>query len=186
VIHSPDDSAALLRIVNVPNRRLGKQRIDILVKDGQTNSRSLWQSLHALISGEIRFPTKDTVTESCLVSFIASIKTAQQNHASRQLATVSDLINYVRSVLGYDGHLRKKFGPEFDERVGNVEELKTFSTEIEQVTEENKLPDIGVGGSQNQEETPLQRFLGNIALMTDVRDAEDDKYDNVITACYPS
>jgi hypothetical protein len=75
--------------------------------------------------------------------------------------------------------LRKKFGPDADERIANLEELKTFSREIDRVTEENVLPDVGVGKTNEEDESALGRFLGNIALMTDVRDGGEDKVDSV-------
>ena len=93
---------------------------------------------------------------------------------------MSELIDYVREHVNYDDYLRKKFGPDADERIGNLEELKTFSMEVDRVTEENVLPNIGILDEQEEEETTLQRFLGNIALMTDVRDAGEDMVDSVI------
>ena len=80
--------------------------------------------------------------------------------------------------MKYDGHLRKKFGAEADDRIANLEELKTFANEIAKVTNQNELPDIGLGGTRD--ESPLEKFMGNITLMTDVQDGEDSKFDNVL------
>ena len=85
--------------------------------------------------------------------------------------------------MKYDAHLRKKFGPEADERIANLEELKTFANEIAKITDENELPDIGL--VENLEESPLERFLGNIPLMTEVQDGEDEKFDNVCQLLRP-
>lgn len=163
----------------MPNRRLGKERISVLVKDTESKNRSLWESIQALITGEIRFATNDKAAEMGLANFVRCINLSRQKLAKSELATVSDLIDYVRKNVQYDDYLRKKFGPEADERIGNLEELKTFSKEVEQVIEENKLPDIGVLEGVDVEENTLSRFLGNIALMTDVRDNGEDKVDCV-------
>ena len=160
---------------------MGKERITVLLKDSETKNRTLWESIQALISGEIRFASSDRAAEISLSSLVRCINTARQKLASGDLATVADLIDYIRKTLQYDEYLRKKFGPEVDERLGNIEELKTFSKEVDQVTEENTLPDIGISEATEEEETALSRFLGNIALMTDVRDGGEEKADCV---CY--
>ena len=90
-----------------------------------------------------------------------------------------ELIDFVRNKVNYDDHLRKKFGPEADQRIGNLEELKNFAEEIERITEDNQLPEIGIGEELRVEERALERFLGNISLMTDVRDSGQDKIDCV-------
>jgi len=98
------------------------------------------------------------------------------------IGSVAELIDFVREQVKYDAHLRKKFGPEADDRIANLEELKTFANEIAKATNENELPDIGLGVSP--EENPLERFMGNIALMTDVQDGDDDqRFDNVWSSC---
>jgi hypothetical protein len=158
---------------------MGKERIAMLVRDGEAKNRSLWDSIQALVAGEIRFAGNDKAAEAGLASFARCIKVTQAKIASNEISTVSDLIDHVRKIVKYDDHLRKKFGPDADERIGNLEELKIFSNEVEHVTEENSLPDIGLLEVEVEEETVLSRFLGNIALMTDVRHAGEDKVDSV-------
>jgi hypothetical protein len=158
---------------------MGKERIAMLVRDGEARNRSLWDSIQALIAGEIRFAGNDRAAEAGLASFVRCIRASQTKVSSTEINTVSDLIDHIRKTLKYDDHLRKKFGPDADERIGNLEELKVFSTEVEHVTEENMLPDIGLVEVQVEEESALSRFLGNIALMTDVRDAGEDTVDSV-------
>jgi DNA helicase-2/ATP-dependent DNA helicase PcrA len=179
VIHSLKDTAALLRIINVPGRRLGKERIAVLVTDSETKSRSLWESVQALIGGEIRFTSNDRAMETAIRNFVRTITAARRILVSKDIPSVSDLIDYVREHVSYDDYLRKKFGPDADERIGNLEELKTFASEVDRVADENVLPDIGMVEVQDEGETALERFLGNIALMTDVRDAGEDMVDCV-------
>jgi DNA helicase II / ATP-dependent DNA helicase PcrA len=179
VIHSLKDRAALVRIINVPNRRMGDTRIAVLVKDSDTKSRPMWDSIRALLVGEIRFTMKDTAAEAALGLFVRNIETVRKKLSSNEIKTVSDLIDYIRTQVNYDDHLRKKFGPEAEERISNLEELKTFSKEIELMMEENVLPEIGVGENQ-EEESALERFLGNIALMTDIR--EDQGEDEIVSS----
>ena len=151
----------------------------MLVRDGEAKNRSLWDSIQGLIAGEIRFAGNDRAAEAGLASFVRCIRASRAKVSSAEINTVSDLIDHIRKTLKYDDHLRKKFGPDVDERIGNLEELKVFSTEVEHVTEENTLPDIGLVKVQVEEESALSRFLGNIALMTDVRDAGEDTVDSV-------
>jgi len=168
---------AIQRILNVPNRRLGDQRLSHFINDSEANSRSIWNSIEAFLRGEIRFPINDKQAEDNLAAFMRTIRLAQTRLATGQIASVADLIDFVREQVKYDGHLRKKFGPEADERIANLDELKTFANEIAKFTNENELPDIGLGDTP--EESPLERFMGNISLMTDVQSGEDEKFDNV-------
>jgi DNA helicase II / ATP-dependent DNA helicase PcrA len=179
VIHSLKDAAALLRILNVPSRRLGKERVAMLLRDSEKKGRSLWDSIQALLAGEIRFAGNDKAADTAVAGFVQTITSAQKKLASSQIGTVSALIDHIRETVKYDDHLKKKFADDGDERIANLEELKTFSVEIERLTEENELPDIGIVEAQKEEETALSKFLGNIALMTDVRDAAEDEVDCV-------
>ena len=158
---------------------MGKERIAILVQDTETKSRSLWESIQALVVGEIRFATNDKVAETALATFVRTITVARRKLTTKEITSVADVIDYIRENVNYDDYLKKKFGPEADERIANLDELKTFSMEVDRVTEENNLPDIGILEAEDEEETALERFLGNIALMTDVRDAGEDKVDSV-------
>lgn len=175
MIHSLKDTTALLRIINVPGRRLGKERIAVLVKDAETKSRTLWESIQAILAGEIRFASNDRAAENALAIFARTITAARKKLASAELIGVAEVIDYIRESVNYDDYLRKKFGPEADERIANLEELKAFSVEVDRMTEENNLPDIGIAEAKEEGETTLEQFLGNIALMTDVRDAGEDK-----------
>lgn len=182
VVHSLKDKAALTRIINVPNRRLGDVRIAVLVKDSDVKSRPMWESIRALLTGEIRFTIKDTAAEAALALFVQNIETARKKLSSKEIKTVSDLIDYIRTRVNYDDHLRKKFGPEAEERIGNLEELKTFSKEVELAIEESSLPDIGI--DEDQEESALERFLGNILLMTDTRDNGGEEAINCVSILF--
>jgi superfamily I DNA/RNA helicase len=170
---------ALLRIINVPTRRLGKERIAVLVQDSETKDRSLWESIQASIDGNLRLANHDKGAETGLVNLVRCITMAREKAGTGEVGMVSALIDCLRKDVKYDEHLRKKFGPDADERIANLEELKTFSMEIDRVTVENTLPEIRVAGARQDEETALSRFLGNIALMTDVRDGGEDKVDCV-------
>jgi superfamily I DNA/RNA helicase len=154
---------------------MGKERIATLVKDSESKSRSIWESLEALISGQLRFPQSDRAAETGLAALVHTLESARQQLAAGMIPTVADLIDFVRGKVQYDEHLRKKFAAEADERVGNLEELKSFAGEIERITENNELPEIGVGEIRGEEESTLERFLGNISLMTDVRDSGNEK-----------
>ena len=158
---------------------MGKERIAALVNDSESKSRSLWESLRAVVSGGLRFPQHDHATETALTTLFRTIESARRKLTANLIPTVWELIDFVRNNVNYDDHLRKKFGPEADQRIGNLEELKNFAREIERITEDNQLPDIGIGEGLMVEETALERFLGNISLMTDVRDGGDDKADCV-------
>ena len=178
VVHSLEDSPALQRVINVPNRRMGKERISVLVKKAEAKNQMLWDSVQAMLTGEIKF---DKPAAENMATFVRCVTGVRAKLASNEIVHVSDLIDYLRKTLKYDEYLRKKFGADADERIGNLEELKTFAKEVIRVTEENPLPEIGVLDASTEQESALAQFLGNIALMTDVRDNDEDKLDYV---CY--
>jgi DNA helicase-2/ATP-dependent DNA helicase PcrA len=157
---------------------MGKERISVLVKKAEAKNQTLWDSVQAMLTGEIRF---DQPAKEGMAVLVRCITSARAKFASKEMVEVSDLIDYIREKLKYDDYLRHKFNAAADERIGNLEELKTFAKEVNRVTEENVLPEIGVLDTSAEEESPLARFLGNIALMTDVCDNDDDKLDCV---CY--
>lgn len=175
-MYSLKDSPALQRVINVPPRRMGKERISLLQKKAEEQNQTLWDSIQAILTGEIKF---DKPAADGMGLFVRCITSVRAKLASQEIVDVSDLIDYLRKTLKYDEYLRKKFGAEADERIGNLEELKTFAKEVDKVTEENVLPEIGVLDVPTEEESSLARFLGNIALMTDVRTTEEDKLDCV-------
>ena len=180
VVYSFKDVPALQRIINVPNRRIGKERISVLLRKAEGKNQTLWDSCQAMLTGEIKF---DQAAAESMGVFVRCITQARKKLASREIVEVSDVIDHIRQALNYDDYLRKKFGVEADERISNLEELKTFAKEVDKVTEENVLPEIGVLDETIDKESPLARFLGNIALMTDVRDDADDKLDCVCCSC---
>jgi superfamily I DNA/RNA helicase len=124
VIHSLKDSAALLRIINIPNRRLGKERIAMLVKDAETKNQLLWESVQAIVTGELRFTGTDRAAETGLSNFARCISSARLRLSRNEISSVSELIDYVRNSVQYDVYLGKKFGPEADDRIANLEELR--------------------------------------------------------------
>ena len=146
----------------------------MLVRDSENKGRSLWESVQALIDGEIRFSSTDRSLKAGLTEFVRNIMAMQRKLASSEIPLVSELIDHIRTTFKYDDHLRKKFGPEADERIKNLEELKIFAVEVYRMTEDSNLPDLEIVGAEDEEETALARFLGNITLMTDVRDGDEE------------
>ncbi len=56
VLLSPDDSIAMLRIINTPARGIGKSTVDQLETYALQNGTSMWKALPAMIQAKT-FPT---------------------------------------------------------------------------------------------------------------------------------
>jgi len=172
VILSLEDSAALQRILNVPNRRLGKDRIKLMLKEAENTGKSMWDVLSAVAKGTLNVGGVDVTVKRAASEVIEIVSSAREEVQANNLCKVSAVLDYVREHTMYDEYLFKKFGGDASDRVGNVLELSKLADELENVADENALPELGLVNTA--EETNLAKFLGNVSLMTDTADNKTD------------
>jgi DNA helicase II / ATP-dependent DNA helicase PcrA len=111
----PDDDIALLRVLNVPPRGIGKTTVEALRDAARKNSSSLWTAM------------EDFVTASATGRSIAPLRTFMDLIARIQSALTekepADFIRFMLDETGYMAMLRDRNTPEDVARMENLEEL---------------------------------------------------------------
>ncbi|CAK4031585.1 ATP-dependent DNA helicase [Lecanosticta acicola] len=176
VIHHPENSEAVARIVNVPSRRVGEETVKKLRDEAQARDVSLWTLILDVAQG--RGSVKTKISEPCrkgLSSFVNAILTGRKKVESFDVETPSivDLINLIAQKISLQSHLKSKHSEDetYEARWGNVEELMAQAAEVtaperlRELAEADGLP--VVDGLEQRPETAqdvLSVFLSNIAL----------------------
>jgi DNA helicase-2/ATP-dependent DNA helicase PcrA len=150
VIANPDDSVSLLRIINVPPRKIGATTLEAL--------RS-WASRHALSLREaVRYaadvPDLAPPAVRAVQGFAATLDDLEQAAAEN---TALDLLDYVLQRTGYAGYIRDG-SDEGEGRWENVKELRTVARDYD-----------GLPPGES-----LTAFLEKVALVSDTDALRDD------------
>ncbi len=140
LIANPDDDYSLERIINVPSRKFGPKRMDVLRLLAQTEGRSLMATLEAHV-GQKPFDGM------ALRRFVELITSCNRGHNEVGL---DDLVEYVLQHSGLKDNLRND---KDEERLENVNELVSSIKEF-------------VRDNQVFEESQLVEYLQDIALYT--------------------
>ena len=149
VIFNPADSLSLLRIINVPRRGIGDATLAKLQAHAAENGMSLFDvvSNAAQVEGlSIRFVSK--------LDELAAIIFDLMNQADN--LPVEELIEQVLNKTGYMEELRNEHTAQAQSRIDNLMELMSVGQEFAKTEEDNN----------------LENFLGHVALVSDIDDAE--------------
>jgi DNA helicase-2/ATP-dependent DNA helicase PcrA len=153
VLHNPGNSLALLRILNVPPRKIGKTTVKALQAYCQEKNVSLWDALR-----ESREPTAHG--KQRLMSFVSLIEKYQQR---KEMIPVAPLTQELLEEIGMEGWLRDET-TEGEARWENIGELLSVM---------QKYSDL-------QGEQSLLSFLEEVALVSEV-DALQEVKDDALT-----
>ena len=167
VVINPHDEQALLRIINYPARGIGKTTIERLMVVADERQKGIWD----VISSEEEPMPKDfnSGTVNKIRNFATMIKSFQ-TLLNKQNAI--ELAKHICNTVGIIKDLKEDDTPEGLARVQNIEELLNAIMEFsdKQVDE--------VTGEQN--EVTLNKFMEDVALLTD-QDKKDDEDDDYVT-----
>lgn len=150
-ILDPEGDMSIKRIINVPKRGIGKASLDILEKYARDNGDSLYGVLLSIedVDG-IGKKAKNNIKE--FVSLMAEFMTIAEKES------ISEIIKQVISKSGYLEELEG--GDEEDKgRAENIKELMSAAIEYE----------------DKNEDSSLQGFLENLALMSDIDGLEEER-----------
>ncbi len=151
LINNPRDDLALLRIINVPARKIGKATIDRLADHATRRQLSLLDA-----------------ARECRA--IASLSSSAAGHVEKFVALIDRLIaaanGQVEEVLGLvlaeSGYKEQFVGSEDEEdqqRLANIEELLTVAREFDE---------------RHAVSRPLEEFLEEVSLVNDTDDWENE------------
>jgi len=111
----PEDDIALLRVLNVPPRGIGKTTVDALRETAAADGASLWTAIEKFVSGAA---AGRAVTP--LRAFQELISKLREAQASKEPA---DFLRTVLDETGYMAMLKDRNTPEDVARLENLEEL---------------------------------------------------------------
>jgi DNA helicase-2/ATP-dependent DNA helicase PcrA len=160
VIHNPQDSVSLTRIINVPGRGIGQKTINTLQSWAKAHNTSLFEALkqvsHNTIAGEAKQSLPSRIVQA-LAGFDALM--AELIAQSHELS-LSRLLDEILGHTGYREYILDK--EDGEERWENITELRNVASEY------NKL----------SPEEVLTTFLEKVSLVSDI-DELDEKADAV-------
>jgi ATP-dependent DNA helicase UvrD/PcrA len=122
VLFTPQDSIALLRIINTPARGIGKGTVEQIEQFALQNGISMWKAVPMLLATRA-FPTR---AEAALRSFISLIEHLTVMAASQP---VHELLRAILEQTGYETMLKSDNSPEAETRLANLEELVNAAAE---------------------------------------------------------
>jgi DNA helicase II / ATP-dependent DNA helicase PcrA len=139
---SPQDSVALLRIINTPARGIGKSTIEQIEQFALQHELSVWSAIGRMLE-ENQFPAR---AESALRIFKAMI---EELSVAANEAKVDDLLRKILERTGYARMLQADNDPEAESRLGNLNEL------------------VNAGSEAAERGETIAEFLDHAALVSD-------------------
>lgn len=167
VVINPYDEQALLRIINYPARGIGKTTIERLMVVANERQKGIWDIIESDNEPMPNDFNSGTVTK--LRNFATMIKSFQ---TLLKKQNAFELAQHICNTVGIIKDLKEDDTPEGISRIQNIEELINSIMEFsdKQVDE--------VTGEQN--EVTLNKFMEDVALLTD-QDKKDDEESDYVT-----
>ena len=185
VISQPNNNDALARVINVPPRGVGLTTIKSLIEAAELAKITLWRLIQNIVQGGPGPKTKlSKQAHQGLTSFNRLILSTQRKVANTDEAQSPEhLLRHIIKRLDFEEYLKKTHVQDYDTRWANVEELVSQAADYPVLTHEEQyenadqdlLPDIE-GLDQEHSNPPveaLSRFLGNVALATEIQREEE-------------
>ncbi|MBN2306556.1 UvrD-helicase domain-containing protein [Candidatus Peregrinibacteria bacterium] len=159
VIHNPNDTDSLLRIINTPPRRIGQTTINKLQAFGLERSLSLAEVLnHIQMVDEVKGATKEA-----LVDFWKIIMDFQKRAVE---LPVSELLRQVVKKIDFKKYLTDDGTEEGEMRYENVMELISVATKYDETDPELSLAYFLEEVSLVADTDQITEDISNVTLMT--------------------
>ncbi|EAW11368.1 ATP-dependent helicase [Aspergillus clavatus NRRL 1] len=183
VISNPGNSDALLRIINVPARKIGEESVKMLMSSAEAAKTTLWNFVRDVAQG--RRSTEKSLskpTDQGLCTLVGIIESSREKLLEcTDSSAPRKLLEFVIKKLNFRDYLTAMYSQNEENRWANVEELlsQAGDASIEESVNDHddSLPEIQ--GLTQQEahrgEESLSRFLANVALSTEIVSEEGDQ-----------
>lgn len=189
VVSHTGNGDALLRIINVPSRKIGDETVKLLTAGAEEAGIPLWNFVKDVAQGSRS--TKKCLSKAAdqgLSSLVGLIEMAR-----RKLLECDDdsaprkLLEFIIKRLGVKEYLKAAYPLDEENRWANVEELLAQAGDESgspmASEQDDNLPEIE--GIEQQRAHPgeeaLARFLANVALSTEVTTEEGDQPQEKVT-----
>ena len=144
LIHNPQDSLSLQRVINLPKRGVGAKTLQKYAQYANEHECSLFEALkHSEAAGVTGVPAL------AMQRFTAMV---EEYHLLQDFLSVSDLLRAIFDRFGY----RSMFDPSKEkdrERLENIEEFARLGAEFDR---------------RHSDEGTLKQFLDYVSLLTDI------------------
>ncbi|MFH1368982.1 MAG: UvrD-helicase domain-containing protein [Elusimicrobiota bacterium] len=150
LVHNPNDSVSLKRVVNVPHRGIGKTSMEVLGKYATEKGISLWEAVKNLHAADV-----PTGAKRGLAEFRKIIDETREN---KDATTVKKIAMEILERTGYIKELETEDTTEARSRIENLQELISAIDEFE-----TRSPDKTLAG-----------YLTQVALVSDLDSWSDD------------
>ena len=156
LIHNPNDSQSLKRIINVPKRSIGDTTIRHLQDFADENDISLYNAILRLDEEEYIQP-KTKVKLQDFVKLIENFQDVQHRYP------LNEFLSLILEKSGYLRELQNENTPEDEARIENLQELVNVASEF----------------TPDEPDNTLGEFLAQVSLVSDLDNMED--VSNVVT-----
>lgn len=177
VVSQPGNTDALLRVINVPSRKIGDETIRLLVAGAEKAKKSLWEFVKDVAQGRrsTEKPLSKPATNG-LCTFVGLVESARQRLAEwNDRSAPRKLLDFVMKKISFREYLAATHGANEENRWANVEELLGQADDSAAAAQDDSeaddsLPEIEGVAQQKAHagEEALSRFLANVALSTEV------------------
>lgn len=171
---NPKDDESLKRIINFPTRGIGDTSVSKIVAMGQMKGISMWEVLLGHTPEELGIRG---VAVKSLTAFMNNFTDLFRRSAEMD---AYELAMEVMARSGLVGHYKNSSSVEDESRLQNVEELinsvKEFVDTQSAIAQENGEGEESPAEGEPEEKRPvtLDRWLQEIALLTDMDNSKDD------------
>lgn len=170
VICSPSNTEAVIRIINVPGRKIGETTVKAMVEEADKKKKTLWDFIRQGQAGGFGSAIKlSKPAESGLAEFTSAIIGAQRLLEKNE-TDLNGVITHILEKVKYRAYLKAKYPEDDDTRWANVEELIQQALELSTQKESDELEDVESTGSIGE---LLADFLANVALASEKMDNEE-------------
>ncbi|MFI8482280.1 DNA helicase II [Pseudomonas sp. NPDC078700] len=137
------NDAALERIINVPARGIGEKTVETIREFARTNDVAMWEAIQLMVAGKL-LPGR---ASGALAGFIELIENLAAKVQEMPLHLMAQTVIEQSGLIAY--HQAEK-GEKAQARIENLEELVSAARTFE--------------NDEDDEQTPLQAFLGHASL----------------------
>ncbi len=137
---NPNDSIALMRVINSPARGLGKQTLDEVERRAKELGISHWDTIKRVTDSGEGLSPRSVASLRNFRTIVEGLIAAAENTANSD-APVSEVVKAAILDTGYSNALKAENSDEADARIDNLQELVNAAVDYDQL-EENGLRDF--------------------------------------------
>ncbi len=139
VVVNPDDSLSLKRIINIPNRGIGKAAMEWVENYAAVNKISSFHAVEKIISEENREKGKKGPSKKAVAGMREFLKLIKKFILEKENLSAGELVRQFISECGYLQRLEEEDTIESQGRIENIKELVSAVWEYEEMAEDKSI-----------------------------------------------